>query len=800
MFRVLACLGGQHDLRLVVLAAIVCFVTSLVAINLFHRARMTERRARIAWIVTAGTASGCGIWATHFIAMLAYEPGVPVGYDMQLTGASLLIASVLMAVAIAIAVVAAPPWGALLGGAMIGLAFGSMHFLGMSALEVPGHVAWAADLVAASIVLGMVFGIIAMDAATRRKDITMTLVASLSLSAAILCLHFTAMGAVELVPDPTRIVTPFSIAPSMLALSVAAATTVVLAICATGSIIDQRIREKSKQLEAALHNMSQGLCMLNRDFEVMVVNERFLEMFGIPPSRITPRMPMNALMDIAEQSVPFGVEQRAAVRQWAQELARDKKSGKTIYQRSDGCIFAISHEQMPTIDGWVETFEDITERRQAEDKIAYMARHDALTGLANRVHFCEWLEKAVNEISRNGTFAVLCLDLDHFKTVNDALGHQRGDQLLQVAAQRIRGALRETDLVARFGGDEFAVLQLAQNQPAAATALAGRLIEVMSAPIVIGDHQMSVGVSVGISLAPADGIEPDELLKNGDMALYRAKADGRGTYRFFEPEMDARMQARRVLELDLRQAVATGGFVLHYQPIVNIASNQVSSFEALLRWQHPTRGMLPPLEFIPLAEETGLIVPIGEWVLREACAQAVKWPGYVHVAVNLSPAQFKRTDPVAAVVGALSASGLSPQRLELEITESLLLQDSEAILGILHQLRDLGVAISMDDFGTGYSSLSYLRKFPFDKIKIDQSFIRDLADGGDSLAIIRAVTGLGSSLGISTIAEGVETAEQLKRLKAEGCTEAQGFLFGAAKPPDEAIRHLTATRQLRVVA
>ncbi len=642
--------------------------------------------------------------------------------------------------------------------------------------------------------------IAAMYAATRRSNLTMTFVASLSLSAAIVALHFTGMAAVGVVSDPTRVVTPASIDPSVLALFIAAATTLVLAIGAVGLIIDQRFNEKSDQLSAALDNMYQGLCMLNEDFEVVVVNGRFLDMFGVAPERITPRMPMRALMDLAEDSVPLADDSRLAVRHWAQELARHQKSGKTIFTRTDGRIFCITHEHMPTRDGWVETFEDITERREAEDKIAYMASHDGLTGLPNRAQFQEKLENALAKLDDDSPVAVLCLDLDRFKAVNDTLGHQHGDQLLKIAAERLRGALRESDCIARIGGDEFSVLQIAKDQPRAVTALARRLVEVMSAPIMIDDHQMQIGVSVGIALAPADGAKADQLLKNADLALYRAKAEGRGTYRFFEREMDARMQARHVLELDLRHAVSTCAFELHYQPIIDLGTNDVSGFEALLRWNDPTRGRITPAEFIPLAEETGLIIPLGEWVLREACRQAARWPDHVHIAVNLSAVQFKSANLVGTVVSALSSSGLAPNRLELEITKSVLLHDSDATLATLHQLRDLGVSISMDDFGTGYSSLSYLRKFPFDKIKIDQSFIRELADGGDSLAIVRAVTGLGSSLGIATVAEGVETPEQLKRLKAEGCTAVQGFYFGAARPAEEATAYLNKAPKLRVVA
>ena len=800
MFRVLTCLDGQHDLRLVALAGFVCFVTSLVAIGLFQRARQTKNRSRWIWVATAGIAGGCGIWATHFISMLAYQPGVPVAYDTALTALSLLSASVLVAAGVAVTVVLPPRWGVPTGGTVVGLAIGSMHYLGMSALEVPGRLTWSFDLVTSSIVLGIVFAIAAMYAATRPANLLMTFVASLALCAAIVAHHFTAMGAVGVEPDPRLVVLPSSIDPGVLALLIAAATTVVLAIGAVGLIVDQRMSEKNEQLAAALNNMYQGLCMLNKDFEVVVVNGRFLEMFGVAPDRVSAGMPMRDLLDLAEAAVPLAGDERLALRRWAQELAREQKSGKTIFTRTDGRIFSVTHEHMPLADGWVETFEDITERRQAEAKIAHMARHDSLTGLPNRTHFREQLEQSLANLGRGETIAVLCLDLDRFKVVNDTLGHQHGDRLLQIAAERLSGALRDGDFIARIGGDEFSVLQIAKDQPAAVTALSRRLVEVMAVPITMGDHQMQVGVSVGISLAPSDSTEADQLLKNADLALYRAKAEGRGTYRFFEPQMDARMQARRALELDLRHAVATSAFALHYQPIIDLETNAATGFEALLRWKDPVRGQVPPLDFIPLAEETGLIVPLGEWVLREACAQAAQWPEHVHIAVNLSPVQFKSSSLVETVIGALKSSGLAARRLELEITESVLLHDSEATLATLHQLRGLGVSISMDDFGTGYSSLSYLRKFPFDKIKIDQSFIRELADDKDSLAIVRAVTGLGSSLGISTVAEGVETAEQLARLKAEGCSAVQGFYFGAAEPAEKAGAHLKKAPKLRVVA
>jgi diguanylate cyclase (GGDEF)-like protein len=426
--------------------------------------------------------------------------------------------------------------------------------------------------------------------------------------------------------------------------------------------------------------------------------------------------------------------------------------------------------------------EETAERARAEALVNHMAHHDALTLLPNRVRFRENLKQDLVRARPEQPIAVLCLDLDDFKAVNDTLGHPIGDALLKAVAQRLAGCLHETDTVARLGGDEFAIVQVTGVQPVAATVLAQQLIETMAEPFEIEGHSVVIGTSAGIALAPNDGSDPDELLKNADMALYRAKAEGRGTYRFFEAKMDADMQARRLLEMDLRGALARNEFEVHYQALVDLASARLNGFEALLRWRHPQRGLVSPAQFIPLAEEIGIIAPIGAWVLRQACTDAAGWPGELTVAVNLSPVQFRSKTLTLDVVAALGASGLPARRLELEITEAVMLQETETTLAILKELKALGARISMDDFGTGYSSLSYLRKFPFDKIKIDQSFIRDLASRPESLAIVRAVAGLGSTLGIATTAEGVETMEQLRAVRAEGCTQAQGFLLGRPKP------------------
>ena len=403
-----------------------------------------------------------------------------------------------------------------------------------------------------------------------------------------------------------------------------------------------------------------------------------------------------------------------------------------------------------------------------------MAHHDGLTNLANRELYHERLKQALEADQRA---AVLCIDLDLFKNVNDSFGYPTGDRLLRQGAGN--------NLAARLGGDEFAVILSADLSPKEVSGFAARLISVLSAPYDIDGNEMVIGASVGIALSPGDGTTSEQLMRNADMALYRAKEDGRGVHRFFEREMDRQAQKRREMELDLRHAFASGEFELHYQPLVDIATDKISGFESLLRWRHPEKGMISPAEFIPVAEDIGLITAIGEWVLREACSEAVKWPQQVKVAVNLSPVQFRSRNLVQVVISALANSGLSPKRLELEITETVFLAETEANLATLHQLRELGVSISMDDFGTGYSSLSYLRSFPFDKIKIDRSFVKDITERSDCVAIVRAISGLGRSLNITTTAEGVETFDQLDWLRAAGCNEVQGFLFSAAKPAAE---------------
>jgi diguanylate cyclase (GGDEF)-like protein len=537
------------------------------------------------------------------------------------------------------------------------------------------------------------------------------------------------------------------------------------------------LRESNLLLDAALENMSQGLCLYDAQHRLEVFNRRYLEIFRLPPDRIKPGI---TLKEVLEVSVAIGNHPHKTVEDLLAErtqLIAENAVGPHLFEFSDGRVVSCLYS--PTADGrWVATYEDVTERRRAEAKIMHMARHDALTGLPNRVLFKDKMEQA---LARGDELAVMFLDLDRFKGVNDSLGHPVGDALLCAVTERLQQVVPGAATVARFGGDEFAVVH-SNISPNDARDLAARIIDAVVEPFDVHGHQVIIGTSVGIAMAPADGNEPDQLLRNADMALYRAKANGRGAYHFFQAEMDAQMQERRKLELDLRKALLADQFELYYQPLIEVASGEVSGFEALIRWNHPERGLVPPDAFIPVAEEIGLIVPLGEWVLKAACRQAMTWPDKFTVAVNLSAVQFRSPMLSLSVVSALGQSGLAASRLELEITESVLLQDDRGVLDALHQFRELGVRICMDDFGTGYSSLSYLRSFPFDKIKIDRSFVRELGKENDAVAIVRAVLDLGSSLGMTTTAEGVETEEQVEILRAEGCMQLQGYLFSRPIP------------------
>ncbi len=559
------------------------------------------------------------------------------------------------------------------------------------------------------------------------------------------------------------------------------------------------------QFDTAINNMSQGLCFFDAAQRLIVCNDRYVDMYSLPRDRVGPGTPLTEIVDMRFEAGSFPAMSRDEYLHWRTKVAVSHEPTDSIVELKNGRTFKIRHRPMPD-GGWVATHEDITEQRQSEVKIEYMAHHDALTDLANRVLLNERLEQALGRrIHREEMVAIHHLDLDQFKAVNDTFGHPVGDKLLKIVADRLRGLVRESDTIARMGGDEFVIVQAPITDPAEATALAERIIELMGEPFDIDGHQAVIGASVGIAVGPGDGLRPDRLLRNADLALYRAKGDGRGTFRFFEPAMDLQMQTRRVMEQDMRRALPAGEFELYYQPVLNLSSNEISGFEALIRWNHPKQGLVNPATFIPLAEEIGFIVPIGEWVIRQACATAAQWPEHLHVAINISAVQFRSPGLMQVIIGALAASGLNPARLEIEITETVLLHNRDTTLAILHQLRALGVRIAMDDFGTGYSSLTYLQCFPFDKIKIDRSFVKDITESTGSLNIVRAIAALATGMGMTATAEGVETQEQRDKIAAEGCTEMQGFLFSRPLPILEIERlfltgHKSAKASGRIVA
>ena len=549
-------------------------------------------------------------------------------------------------------------------------------------------------------------------------------------------------------------------------------------------VSELRLALGKKRLDTALNNMSQGLCMFDKDKRLVLCNELYAKMYELPAELLQPgALHSEIIAHRVRSGILKGNQGDVAVRDHLSVLSAlsPVKRSVRVEEHTDGTQIRVVREPMEG-GGWVATHEDITERKLASERIAHLAHFDALTDLPNRVLFREHLERELNRINPDDQLAVLFLDVDEFKSVNDSLGHQVGDELLRSIAVSLSGCLKATDFIARLGGDEFAIVLTAVKCPEDVAGLVARIYDAIRAPYDCLGHRLTTDASIGIALAPRDGTNLDRILQNADLAMYSAKSDGRRTYRFFEPDMEMRVKARRALETDLRQAIVDGGFEVYYQPVIDLGTDKVCGCEALVRWHHPERGLISPAEFIPVAEQSGLIDQLGEWVLTTACAEAATWPDNIKLAVNVSPAQFKSDTMALRVVAALSASGLAASRLELEITEAVLIRDDDATLAILHQLRAIGVRIALDDFGTGYSSLSYLHRFPFDKIKIDRAFVTDIAEEQGSSSIVQAVINIASARKMTTTAEGVETEQQKEILRSLGCTEMQGYLFSRAQP------------------
>lgn len=540
-------------------------------------------------------------------------------------------------------------------------------------------------------------------------------------------------------------------------------------------IVLEKLRQEHLKLDIALEHMAHGLAMFDPRGRLIVANSAYQRGVGHVDDGSEKSFSADLLAlrhRIVRTDQPLDDIPALMVGGVAVE--------RTV-EMSDGRIILINFQPLKE-GGWVQVLRDVTRQQRSDEQIRYLAEHDSLTGLSNRVVFNAVIEAELTPLPLDRVPAVLCIDLDHFKSVNDTLGHPVGDRLLREVADRLRAVAGVGCTIARLGGDEFAILLTSADQPAVAEILARAIIQAIEKPFLIDEHHIVIGASVGIAVAPYDGLNAESLMRNADIALYRAKSDGRGLAQRFQPGMDEAILARRQLELDLRRAIAVGEFELFYQPLMNLKSQSIESCEALIRWNHPVRGLVPPNDFIPFAEEIGLIVEIGEWTMVEACKEAMNWPSHLSVAINVSPNQFMAKGLIAAVKYALQKSGLDATRLELEVTESVLISDTDSALATLHELHALGVRIAMDDFGTGYSSLSYLRRFPFDKLKIDRSFINDIAHDREAGAIVRAIIQLANTLGMATTAEGVEDIDQKDILDALNCREAQGFLIGRPMP------------------
>jgi diguanylate cyclase (GGDEF)-like protein len=784
MLRVFDCIAHEHDARLLVLAVLIALFGSHTTIRLLRHVGALPPKVRRFWLATSALAAGLAIWATHFVAMLAFRPGVPISYDSWLTGTSLVVGVLVTGAGIGLALRSSGWKLRAAGGALVGLGIAVMHYLGMWAVDFHGYLSWNTPLVAASVLAGCGLAAAAMVVAFVRSCPWRGPAAAGLFALAICATHFIGIAAATVHLTNRPIVAPDAISPSWLALNVAFVCGVILLLSLAALDLDRRAARQHEQERASLRSLAdiavEGLAVCDGD-RVVAVNTSLEQMVGCPPG---------ALQGIRVDALFAHAKPAAAGMTLLLE-----KAGERILSSAGGEPVPVEVVRKPILFGGrpheVVALRDLRERRKAEAEIRFLAHHDPLTGMSNRAAFGDALDRRLSEPTGEPTvFALLALDLDRFKAVNDTLGHPFGDALLKRVGERIRAAVRDVDISARMGGDEFCILldgpMLAEN----AAALAQRVVEMIRRPFIIDGEVVSIGASVGIALAPQDGANAVALMKSADLALYRAKTVGGGGVCFFEPGLAALVHQRRCIEKDLRRALSRNELVVHYQPLLDIRSQSVRGFEALVRWQHPERGLLLPGEFIAVAEETRLIVPIGARVLQLAAAQAAAWGGDLSVAVNLSAVQFADGNLVDTVRAVLARTGLQPHRLELEITETVLLRDGAATLAILHELRGLGLRISMDDFGTGYSSLRYLRSFPFDKIKIDRSFVDEMLSNEECAAIIDAVIGIGRRLGIGTTAEGVETEAQLRRLREEGCDMIQGYLIGRPEPAEDAIRHL----------
>ncbi len=774
MQTVLTTLFYHHDLRLVALAAIICALSAFAGIALLDHARKVgDGRMRMLWLAIAAGSVGFGIWGTHFVAMLSFSAGMPTGYDLPKTLVSLVLAIVITGAGLWVAATGTRRSDNALGGAIVGIGIAGMHYIGMQSLMIGGDIAWDASLITASLLLGMVFGAAALLVGSHGTSMRFRLGGTALLTFAICAMHFTGMGAAGL-QNCYAIVTAADATPENLAIGVAIGSIMVLLTALMALRLDLR-EQKRNALEG--HRMRgladaavEGL-MVCHDGIIITVNASFRALVGHDDAELAGQ-PLSAYFDSDTCS--------ALLERHNVAIETDLKGPTGTPIPVEVILREVDYGGKPH---HVVAVRDLSARRQAEQHIRFLAHHDALTGLPNRASFNRHLESEIALAQRqNQSFAVLCLDLDRFKEVNDLFGHPTGDALLRRVGQSLLASIGDKAFAARIGGDEFSVIIPDIGSPARAGRIAEHILDGFRQANSSAADGTTISASIGIALFPDNAEDPQHLISHADTALYRAKHDGRGIYRFFEAEMGTAVRERRLMENDLRHAISRQQLNLVYQPQVDIASGEVNGFEALVRWSHPTNGEISPGVFIPVAEESGLILQIGEWVLLTACVEAATWRNPLSIAVNVSAVQMQSAQLPQMIAETLHKTGLAPERLEIEITETALIRDINRTLISLRQIKALGVRIAMDDFGTGYSSLANLRAFPFDKIKIDQSFIKSVDSNDQSAAIVRAVLGLGAGLKLPVVAEGIERLEELDFLRGETCGEAQGFLL--SRPAD----------------
>ncbi|WP_395397499.1 EAL domain-containing protein [Novosphingobium sp. BL-8A] len=809
MLSILHCIRDQHDSSLVCLAALVCVLTALGMVRLCRQVQWARGSARTGWLTTAGVVAGLGIWATHFIAMLGYDPGFVIGYDLVGTVTSLAIVLVTSIAALVIAARLRSRPGYAIGALLMGGGLATMHYVGMAALEMPALIRWNPGYVLTSAIFAVAPFALVLPLALHGKSMGTGAVAATLMTLAVVLLHFTGMTAISLVPSRAEFSSDTMMSPREMSLWVFVTAACTLGIAATAAMIsrraeiarrtserlnNERLELIGRRLDMALENMHQGLCLFGADGGLILWNQRFVEMYGLAPQDIRSGMTMAemARVAIANRAPADELDQRVGRVLHNLEAARNGRTHAPDVSEYDDFIVAVRSRPLPD-GGWVSTFDDITEQRKSEARIQHLALHDGLTGLPNRSKFNDLMDRALAIAAHSGErLGVVVLDLDGFKEINDSRGHAAGDEALKTVATMLRGVLLEGEGVARLGGDEFAATILF-NETHELADFVDRVASCFEGTATSAAGDFVIKASLGVASYPEDGQDREQLCNNADLAMYRAKDNLGERICYYEKGMDESARHRRQIAADLRGAAGRGELVILYQVQRSLKDECINGYEALLRWQHPVRGLVTPCEFIPIAEETGEIFAIGEWVLREACREAALWPEHQMVAVNLSAVQLGQPNLPEIVAGILVETGLSPRRLELEITETAIIGDKARALHILRKLKSMGVSIAIDDFGTGYSSLDTLNSFPFDKIKIDKSFVTCSDERPQARAIIRAVLALGRSLDVPVLAEGVETRSHVDLLQAEGCDQVQGFLFGRPQSaPSLADRGVTA--------